>query len=450
MVSGAPYGLMRADSPEFPLPGTTIVCVGLDHKTAPVSVRESVASLLGTGQDAIQTFVQTLDPALLPESLVLATCNRIEVYGLTSDDRQLGEAIWHNLARELSLDANHGDLLYQHSSRRAVEHLFEVAAGLDSLIVGEFEILGQVRRAYQKAAAQQNLGPTLHQLFQAAIHTGKRARRETEIGIGAQSLAYAAVALARRNLGDLAGRTALVIGAGEMGRRAAENLYQDGACAITVVSRTLARAEELARAVRGSAISFHELDHALTRADLIISAANTPNVVLHAETIADVMQMRSARPLLLIDIALPRNIEPSAGALPHVTLYNLDDLQRVVERTRTARAAAVTQVREIIAAEVESFWRWYLSRRAAPLIGELYARAEAIRRAELDKALCRLNDLKLTEYEQNILNALTTGIVKKLLAAPTANLKARVQGGDGQVYLDTLRELFDLQAEGAE
>lgn len=423
---------------------TTILCVGLNHTTAPVHVREHVASFLCMRHDVQENLAQTFDPALFLEHLILSTCNRTEIYCVTSDAARAVQTIRGELARELAFDIGGHDLIYEHTNRRAVEHLFEVAAGLDSLVLGEFEILGQIRRAYQEAAARHSLGPVLHQLFQTAAHTGKRARGETEIGHGAHSIAYAAVALARRQVGNLSGRAALIIGAGEMARRAAEDLHQDGACSIAVASRTYEHAQELARAVAGSAVPIQDLEHALARADVVISATRAPHIVLHAETIAQVMQTRPGHPLCLIDIAMPRNIDPAAGALPNVTLCNIDDLQQVVEHTRASRTAAIAQVRKIISAEVESFWEWHLTRRAAPLIGELYAHAESIRLAELDKALHRLNHLELTDREQNILNALTSGLVNKLLAVPTAKLKARVQSGDGQVYLDTLRELFDL------
>lgn len=428
----------------------TILCVGLNHTTAPVPVREQAASFVCLAHDTQEQLAHILTPPLFSEHLILTTCNRTEIYCIADDAARAADALRRQLARELSVEGDAYRLLYEYTNRRAVEHLFTVATGLDSLVVGEFEILGQLRRAYQNAAAQNTVGPLLHKLFQAAAHTGKRARSETDIGRGAQSVAYAAVELGRRCLGSLAGRNALIIGAGEMGQRAARDLRQDGACRITVVSRTYEHAAQLAHAVNGNAVTFQELANALAQADLVIGATRAPHIVLATKTIANAMQRRAERPLCLIDIAIPRNIEPSAAAVPNVTLKNIDDLHQVVQDTRAARAAAIAQVREIIAAEADAFYKWLLTRRAAPVLDELYTRAETIRQAELDKALRRLNHLALTERERNVLNALTTGLVNKIFAAPTTNLKAQLQNGDGQMYLDTLRELFDLQTETKE
>lgn len=422
----------------------TILLVGLNHTTAPVHVREYALPFVCARDDVSHRVHAILDPTLFSESLVLATCNRTEIYAVTTDVARAAAALRRAFALESALDASVQNHLYEATDRAAIEHLFAVAGGIDSLVLGEFEILGQVRRAYQEATAQQTVGPLLHQLFQAAMHVGKRARAETEIGRGAQSVAYAAVALARQKLGDLCGRPALVVGAGEMGRRAAENLAQDCGCAVVVVSRTLAHAHALAQSMHAHALPFEELESALSQADLVIGATRAPHLILFAGTIGRAMQTRLARPMLLIDISVPRNIDPAAAMLPNVQLFNIDDLRQVVEQTRAARAQAIHQVRAILEQEVQEFWQWYLTRRAAPLIGELYARAEAIRRAELEKTLRRLNHLDLNERERNIIAALSAGLVSKLLAAPTANLKAQLETGNGQMYLEALCDLFEL------
>ncbi|MBI4670352.1 MAG: glutamyl-tRNA reductase [Chloroflexi bacterium] len=428
----------------------TILLVGLNHTTAPIHIREHALPFVCARDDVSRSVCATLDPTLLSESLVLTTCNRTEIYAVSTHVTRALETLRDAFAVERGFSAPAQEYLYQATDRAAMEHLFAVTCGIDSLVLGEFEILGQVRRAYQEASAQQTVGPLLHQLFQAAMHAGKRARAETDIGRGAQSVAYAAVALARQKLGTLNGCRVLILGAGEMGRRAAENLAEDGDCAVTVTTRTYKHALALAEHVHGHATPFEELETALAQADLVIGATRAPHLILYADRIARAMQTRPAQPLLLIDIAVPRNIDPAAINIPHVQLYNIDDLQQVVEQTRAARWQALGQVRAILAQEVETFWQWYLARRAAPLIGALYTRAEAIRQAELAKTLRRLNHLELGEREQNIIAALSAGLVSKLLAAPTANLKAHLQDGDGQPYLDALRELFDLQVETGE
>jgi glutamyl-tRNA reductase len=334
--------------------------------------------------------------------------------------------------------------LYLHAERDAIKHLYAVAAGLDSLVLGEFEILGQVRRAYQDASENATIGPTLHQLFSTALRLGKRARTETEIGSGALSVASAGVALARRELGTLNGRTALIIGAGEMGRRAAEHLRQDSACDIWIANRTFAHAQELARDVNGHAVALEEIPTALTRADLVITATQAPHTILDARHIAPALAHDPTRSIYFVDLAMPRNIDPAVTTLPGVRLANLDDLQGIVANTRTQRARAIETVQEMIEAEADAFQVWQDERSAAPLIAELYARGDMIRQAELEKTLRRLQHLPLTERDRNVIASLASGIVNKLLATPTAQLKALAGQENAQAYLDAVRCLFDL------
>ncbi len=422
-----------------------ILTVGLNFKTAPVSIREQIANARCLRDEAHASLWTHLDPAIFSEVLVLSTCNRTEVYAVTSD-RARGEQILREVfTAHAAVPRPAANYSYAYSEREAVSHLFDVASGIDSMLLGEFEILGQLRQAYQSAVEKKTVGPLLHQLFQQALTVGKRARSETAIGAGATSVASAAVAFARKQLGDLSGRTALVIGAGEMGRRAARNLVEDGACAVIVLSRSYTHAAELADELDGRAISFEELPGALAQVDLVISATKAPHLILEASQVARAMRARSNKPLCLIDIAVPRDIDPLAAQIENVDVYNIDDLQALVETNRAAREQALEQVRAIITQEVDSFWEWYMSRRAAPVLSELSTRAEAIRQAELSKTLRRLDHLNLSERDREAIAALSNGLVKKILAAPRTQLKARMQSGDGQVYLDVLRELFDLE-----
>jgi glutamyl-tRNA reductase len=426
----------------------TILMVGLNHTTAPIHVREQVASAACVQDNALEQLRSELNAPVFSERLILSTCNRTEIYAVVSD-RARGETTLRALFTHHETFSTAGtDYLYTYANHDAVKHLFAVASGIDSMIVGEFEILGQVRRAYLAAAERNSIGPVLHRLFNDAIHVGKRAHSETPIGAGAASVAYAAVALARQHLGDLSGRRALVIGAGEMAQRAAKNLAADGACAVVVANRTYAHAVELAHETHGRAIQFDELARALIEADLVISATSAPHIILDATTISAAMRARNARPLFLMDIALPRDIEPAVAHIPNVQLLNVDDLNQLVDASRAERERALTEVHTIIVEEVERFWEWYSERRAAPVIADLRDHADAIREAELEKALRRLAHLHLNERDRNVIAALSAGIVSKLLAAPTVHLKERVQSGDGQVYLDTLRELFELSEPG--
>lgn len=424
-----------------------ILTMGLNHASAPIPVREQVASATCLRDDALNHLHAAIHPDLFPESLVLSTCNRTEIYAVTTNLEQGASVLRGLFGGHGTFSDSAEDFTYSYNDREAVEHLFSVASGIDSLIVGEFEILGQVRNAYLRAAENRTIGPVLHHLFKDAIHVGKRAHTETQIGAGAASVAYAAVALARTQVGSLSGRSALIIGAGEMARRAATNLAEDGACTVIVTNRTFDRAVELAGQIGGRAIRFEELPKALTVADLVISATSAPHVLLSADMVRTAMSGRGERELPMIDIALPRDIDPLAAQIPGVRLSNIDDLQHLVDANRAIREQSVVQVRWIIQEELEAFWRWYAERRAVPVIADLFGRAEAIRAAELDKALRRLGHLQLSERDRNVIAALSAGIVSKLLAAPTEHLKERVQSGDGQVYLDTVRELFELDSD---
>lgn len=423
----------------------SILTVGLNHTTAPVQIREQAATAHCMRDEAASTLLLRRDPTLLPEICVLSTCNRTEIYAVASKRLEGEQALRQIFAGNESFSNIPADYLYSHSGREAAAHLFAVASGIDSMLIGEFEILGQVRDAYFRAVLNQSLGPLLHQLMQQAIRVGKRARTETPIGAGATSVAYAAVALARRRLGELAGRTALVIGAGEMGRRAAKNLADDGACTVLVASRTFDHAQDLAREIGCQAIPFEALGAAMQAADLVISATKAPHLILTLIQVAAAMSVRADKPLCLIDIAVPRDIEPDVARVPNVQLLNIDDLQDLVAFSRAERSKAVEQVRGIVDAEADEFWRWFMTRRAAPVLSELQVRADAIRQAEVDRTLKRLSHLNLSERDRAAITTLSSSLVSKLLSAPRAKLKARMESGDGQEYLQMLTEMFDLE-----
>lgn len=421
-----------------------ILTVGLNHTTAPIPVREKIASASCLREDALGQLQSRLATGRFSESLVLSTCNRTEIYALTSDCAEGHQILRSIFSGQETFSTPPNDYLYDYSDRDAVAHLFTVSTGLDSMVVGEFEILGQVRDAYLGAARNKTIGPIFHRLFKDAIHVGKRARTETAIGTGATSAAYAAVALARQSLGSLVGRHILVIGTGEMGRRAARNLVDNGASMVVVANRTLDRAAELAQELRGRAVQFDQLPDALADADLVISATAAPHIILSASMIQKAMNTRPERPLCVLDIALPRDVDPEAAQIPNVSLFNVDDLGDLVDTNRSIREEAVADVRAIISQEVEAYWHWYLGRRAAPLLADLHNRSEAIREAELNKALRRLGHLELSERDRNVIAALSSALVSKILAGPTSHVKDHVQNGDGQLYLEVMRELFDL------
>lgn len=426
----------------------SILTVGLNHTTAPVQIREQAPAAHCLRDEASATLSLGRDPSLLPEICVLSTCNRTEIYAVASRRLDGEQSLRQIFARHATFSENPAAYLYAHSGRAAAAHLFAVAAGIDSMLLGEFEILGQVRDAYYNAVLNKTVGPVLHQLMQQAISVGKRARSETPISAGATSVAYSAVALARRHLGQLAGRTALVIGAGEMGRRAAKNLADDGACTVLVTSRTIGHAQDLAGEIGCKAIPFDDLGFALKDADLVISATKAPHLILSLIQVAGAMSARPDKPLCLIDIAVPRDIEPEVARIPNVQLLNIDDLQELVSFSRAERSKAVEKVQAIVDEEADEFWRWCLTRRAAPALSELQLRADAIRQAEVDRTLRRLSHLNLNEQDREAITTLSSSLVSKLLSAPRAKLKARMESGDGQEYLQMLTEMFDLELDG--
>lgn len=422
-----------------------ILIKGLNHATAPIQVREQVACQRDELDQVLPRLVSSESNSPLTECVILSTCNRTEIYASTDDLIRAEEYLSEFFeSRREWVSAPVTDCLYTYRDREAVQHLLSVACGLDSMILGEFEILGQVRSAYEIAEQHKTIGPILTALFHSAIHAGKRARSETAIGRGAASLAHAAVDLARQQVGDLRECCVLVIGSGEMGQRAVKNLSADGVKSLYVTNRSYDHAVEMANDLGGKAIPFSELEATLSKADVAISATGAPHIVLSASTIARVMSTRPQRTLCLIDIAVPRDVDPTAEQIPNVHLFDLDDLKQVAEENIAEREKQVAHVQAIIAEEAEELWRWYLARRAVPIIAALYKRAEAIRVAELDKALRRLGHLHLSDRDRNVIAALSAGILSKLLAAPTARLKERAQNGDGHIYLEALRELFEL------
>jgi glutamyl-tRNA reductase len=420
----------------------SILVIGLNHATAPIELREQVHGALS---DGIQ-LLNTLPNEIFSERAIVSTCNRTEIYAVTPAPARAESLLRAALAECALITATHLDNhLFVYSEQAAVEHLFAVASGIDSMIIGEFEILHQVREAYELAHAAKHAGAVLSRLFLNAIHTGKRARAETAIGEHAVSIAYAAVELAKRAVPNLAANQILLVGAGEMGTRVAKNLKAKGATTLTIANRNYDAALTLARELRGRASHFDALEASLTDADIVICATASPQVIVTETLVTRAMNLRRERPLCLIDIALPRNIAPEVARIPNVQLVNLDDLHNLIEFNRTARASEIAGIQEIIREEADAFRRWLLERRAAPVLSELYSRAEIIRRAELDKMARR--QPKLTELQRQELDAATRSILKKLLAAPTQQLKVRLHSGDGELYLTALRELFGLQDE---
>lgn len=430
----------------------SIILAGLNHHTAQIDVRERLSFDAYTLPMLVEELRRaSARPGVLEEIVVVSTCNRLEVYA-TSDDPEAGwAAIRQLLARHGAIaETEVARLLYLHRDRAAVHHLMCVAAGLDSLILGEPQILGQVAAAHAAAHVNGDSGPILSHLFNKALHCGKRARTETPIGSYTTSLSHAAVRLAAQQLGDLSTRHALVIGAGEMAELAATALRRHGAGEIFCINRTQARAERLALAVGGRALAWSQLDEALVRADIVISATGAPHVVLGCTELERTFHARSGRPLLLVDIALPRDIDVAVDKLPGVTRYDIDDLRDAIDANRSRRAAAVPAVETIVAEETEALLHWLSGRAVLPALIELRCQAQRVANLELERTLRRLAN---REYTSTVVDSqrlerevatMAQRIVAKLLHEPTIRLKAQAAHGNGAVYAHFLTELFDL------
>lgn len=412
-----------------------LTLVGVSHQTASLEVRERLA----------------VQPDVLPGVLaavrdhfgagaVLATCNRLEVYlpGEHARD-EVVDLLEQTAGVDGRLARDHFELA---RDLDAVRHLYSVASGIDSMVLGESEVLGQVRAAFSASVAAGCDDALLSRLFHTAIRLGRRARTETAIGRHALSVSSISVQQARFLCPDLPGAAVLVIGAGEAGRLAAAALVEQGVRDVVVANRTRERAEDLAAELGGDACSLAELDAALARADVVIAAADAPTPLVSQTMVAAAMAGRPRRPLLVIDIGVPRDVDHTAGALEGVTYYDLDGLQAIAAEHYAVRAGEVETVQAMVDEEAERFVSWWDELRVVPTIAALTDRAERLRAAELAKTLRRLD---VSEEERAHLEALTKALVKQLLHDPIATLRER---GDREVYLDAVRKLFRLDESG--
>lgn len=414
--------------------GATVLAVGISHKVAPVAVRERLAFTAAELPSALSHLRESIGAAVL-----LSTCNRTELYTAGADDSTSPETIIAQLAKCKGTEPPVGVNFYLLREQEAVRHLYRVAAGVDSMVLGEAQILGQVREALGVAQRAGTVDPLLSRLFRTAISVGRRARSETGISRYAVSVSSTAVALARRVLGDLAGCTVLVVSAGESGKLAAKSLVGSGASRVLVTNRTYQRACELAARLEGEAVPFEGLPGALAMADIVISATGAEAFVLGVEEVGAAIAARNGRPLLLIDIAVPRDVDPRVRELAGVHLYDIDDLQGVSHANLRQRAREVHKVEAIVEEEVERFGAWWRSLEVVPTIVALRQRAEAIRREEVERTLRRLTHL--SPRDQGRVEAMAMAIVNKLLHRPIARLKEREAG---QRYTEAVRSLFDL------
>jgi len=420
-----------------------LLLVGISHRTAPVELRER----LDFASRGLDTAVMALaERRAASEAAVVSTCNRAEMYVVCEDVDRAREDLLAFLCEFHQVSAaDVQDHLYQRVDTDAARHLFRVASGLDSLIVGEPQILGQVKDAYGVASAKQTVGPVLNKLFHWSFGVGKRVRSETALAEGAVSVSFAAVSLARKIFGHLAGRSVLVVGAGEMGKLTALHLKGQGIGRLAITSRTLASAQQLADVVGGEVIPWSDLAPTLVESDIVITATGAARPVLTRAMVQAAVPASRTRPLFIIDIAVPRDVEADAGEIEQVFLYNIDDLQAIVHDNLSKRSAEVGKAEMIVDAEVGRFSQWQRSRGAIPTVVALRQRFEAIRRAELERLEPKLASLP-PEARARV-DEITRLIVEKLLLQPTEQLKTLPDPETVVAYSDALNRLFALASE---
>lgn len=417
-----------------------IIVIGLNHKTASIEIRERLAFQESEIEEALRRIKAI--PSIR-ETILLSTCNRVELYATCKEVEKAVQELKEFLSQfhQFPLERFEKNL-YLLVGKEAVRHIFRVASSLDSMVVGEPQILGQIKEAYQKANESNASGVILHRLLHRAFHVAKRVRTETKISNSAVSVSSVAVELAQRIFGTLEDRTVFLIGAGEMIELAARHLVSGGVRKILVTNRTYERAVNLAQEFQAEAIPFDEINRGLKKADIVISATNSPVPILTSEQINRVMKERKQSPIFFIDIADPRDIEPKVGDLENVYLFNIDDLQKVAYENLKDREKEAEKAEGIVGEEVERFVRWYHSLEVTPTIVALRKKFEEIRRRELEKMLSLHPEL--TEKERKSLEAMTSAIINKILHEPVTQLKEKDEEAMSDFYIDALQTLFQL------
>jgi glutamyl-tRNA reductase len=424
----------------------SVVVIGLNHRSTPLDLLERMTIGDAGLQKALHDVVSRAD---VSEAVVLSTCNRTEVYAVAERFHGAYQDIRDFLAEVAFLaPEDFSDHLYVHYDAAAVAHLFTVASGLDSAVLGESEILGQVRSAWERARHEGAAGPSLNLLFRHALEVGKRVRTDTGIARNITSVSQAAVAMAAERLDGLAGKRVLVLGAGEMGEAMALGLAKAGVADLALANRTWERAVELAERIGGHAVRLLDVPAALVDADVLLSSTGAAAPLLQAEDIIGIVGQRADRPLLIVDIAVPRDVDPAVGNIDGVTLLDMDDLRAFADAGTEARRREVGAVQSILDDELERYLGATSAREVAPMIVALRDRAEEVRKAELDRFRKRLDGLDAAQIEA--VEGLTRGIIGKLLHEPSIALKEAAGSPRGDRLIASLRELFALEGEQVE
>ncbi|HWP32576.1 MAG TPA: glutamyl-tRNA reductase [Solirubrobacterales bacterium] len=419
-----------------------LLALGVSHKTAPLDLRERLSLTEGRAVGALRELTEA---GGIHEAAAISTCNRTELYLVVSDPVEAESTALGVLTRQAEIRPTEllGHL-YSLRSGEAVRHLFRVTAGLDSMIVGEAEIQGQVKRAYELALVEGGTGPILNRLFRGALTAGGRAREETGISERNVSIPSVAVDLARRTLGDLAERRVLVVGAGETAELVARALVSRGVTTVFVANRHYDRAIGLAERFGGNAVRFEELPEQLEQADIVVSATNSPHHIVERDELEHVMGVRGGRPLLLVDIAVPRDIEPACREVGGVSLHDIDDVQQIVERNTSGRESEARWAERILDAEQDRFERWLASLEVVPTVAALRERGDEIVHRVLEENESRWQGLGEADRER--LSAMAKAIASRLLHEPTLRMKRSAGSDEAYLYVSALRELFGLDA----
>lgn len=418
-----------------------IVVVGLSHKTAPVEIREKVAFPPAEMAAPLQ---QMLNLPAIAEGVIVSTCNRVELYAASRDTEAAVSELKRFLAEFHNLPADKlAGHLYSIAGTDAIRHVLRVTASLDSMIIGEPQILGQIKTAYGYASEYKTVGLILNRFLHKAFSVAKRVRTETAIASNAVSVSFAAVELARKIFDTLENKTVMLIGAGEMCELAARHFVNNGVSRVMVTNRTFSRAEKLAGEYKdGVAVSFENFREQLHRVDIVLSSTGAPDYVLSAKKLKEVIKARRHKPMFLIDIAVPRDIDPMANKLDGIYLYDVDDLQGVVQANLKERGKEAAKAEAIIDGEIEQFLIWMSTLEVKPTIVALRKQLEQVRQAELDRTLPNLGNIN--EKERRAIEAMTNAIVNKILHHPTSILKQSQNGNGGDQYVDAVRTLFNL------
>jgi glutamyl-tRNA reductase len=414
---------------------------GLNHRTAPVSVRERLAF----GPADLETALTALKsrPGVV-EGMILSTCNRVEV-AVTAEDNVDPPAFIESFLTDAKRLDPQGlqEYLYSFEGREAIRHLFRVAASLDSMVIGEPQILGQLKSAYSLAKNQGTVNGLLDTVVTRAFGVAKRVRTETDIGVSAVSVSYAAVELAREIFGSLKNQRVMLIGAGKMSELAARHLLRSGVQQIYVTNRTDARAKQVSDLVRGTIVPYDQFRTRLKEIDIVITSSGAPDFILHKEEMKKIIDARKNRPMFLIDIAVPRNIEPAVNELDNIFLYDIDDLQRVVDENLKGRMDQAAEADKIVTEEVDRLETWMRTRQVGPVIISLQEQFEQIRQAEIDRVRGKLGPL--TPQQEHAIEMLTRGIVNKIAHGPITQLRKHAGSDNGSAVLDAIRKVFRLE-----